>query len=64
MRSPGFEPGFSALLFRSMQWRADVLDQVVPSSSDVWTTTAKRKFEFFAGKITKKSGYKTILFFR
>ena len=44
MRSPGFEPGFSALLayplFRRddtkkvvQAWRADVLDQAIPSSS-------------------------------
>ena len=52
MRSPGFEPGFSALLasdnFLSESnaqtdcqkaWRADVLDQAFPSLDD-WTTTA------------------------
>jgi hypothetical protein len=31
VRSPGFEPGFSALLF--IEWRADVLDQAFPSVS-------------------------------
>lgn len=32
VRSPGFEPGFSALLL-SVEWRADVLDQAFPSVS-------------------------------
>jgi hypothetical protein len=38
VRSPGFEPGFSALLASSIfsyqkAWRADVLDQAIPSLS-------------------------------
>lgn len=48
LRSPGFEPGFSALLaflqskLQGKAWRADVLDQAFPPSSDEETTTGRQ----------------------